>query len=89
MEELDRLFNSFSSVKHAPPGEKLHGPLSNDSPHIGHWAKAGMGQAAGCSSRMVNLGFKYLETQNLDQDPLGNTFGVIRFHRGSYNNPNV
>jgi hypothetical protein len=34
-------------------------------------------------------GFKYLETRNLIQDPLENTFGVIRLHCGSNNNPTV
>jgi hypothetical protein len=43
VEVVDRLFDSFNSVKHADPGKKLCGSLSSDSPHIGHWAKAGMG----------------------------------------------
>jgi hypothetical protein len=33
--------------------------------------------------------FKYFETRNLNQDALGNTFGAIRFHCGSNNNPTV
>jgi hypothetical protein len=33
-------------------------------------------------------GFKYFEIQNLSQDPFENTFGVIRVHCGSNNNPN-
>jgi len=37
---------------------------------------------------LKEAGFKYLETRNLNQDPLENTFGVISLHCGS-NNPNV
>ena len=37
---------------------------------------------------LKEVGFTYLETQNLNQDPLENTFGVISLHCGS-NNPNV
>jgi hypothetical protein len=33
--------------------------------------------------------FKYPETRNVNQDPLENTFGVIRLHCGSNNNPTV
>ena len=33
-----------------------------------------------------NAGFDHLETQSLNQDPLENTFGVIRLHCGSNNN---
>ena len=33
--------------------------------------------------------FNYLETQSLNQDPLENTFGVIRLHCGSNNNKTV
>ena len=36
-----------------------------------------------------SAGFDYLETGSLNQDPLGNTFGVIRLHCGSDNNPTV
>ena len=39
--------------------------------------------------RLKEAGFKCLETRNLNQDPLENTFGVIRLHRGSNNNPTV
>jgi hypothetical protein len=38
---------------------------------------------------MKEAGFKYLETQNLNQDRLENTFGVIHFHCGSKSNPTV
>ena len=38
---------------------------------------------------LKEAGFKYLETRNLNQDPLENTFGVICLHCGSNNNPNV
>jgi hypothetical protein len=34
-------------------------------------------------------GFDCLETRSLNQDPLENTFGVIRLHCGSNNNPTV
>jgi hypothetical protein len=33
--------------------------------------------------------FKYLETRNLNQDALENTFGAIRLHCGYNNNPSV
>jgi hypothetical protein len=32
---------------------------------------------------------KYLETRNLNQDVLENTYGVIHLHCGSNNNPSV
>jgi len=38
---------------------------------------------------LKKAGFKYLETRNLNQDPLENTFGVICLHCGSNNNPTV
>ena len=38
---------------------------------------------------LKEAGFKYPETRNLNQDPLENTFGVIRLHCGSNNNPIV
>jgi hypothetical protein len=38
---------------------------------------------------LKSAGFHYLETQSLNQDPLENTFGVIRLHCGSNNNPTV
>jgi hypothetical protein len=38
---------------------------------------------------LKEAGFKYLETWNLNQDPLENTLGVIRLHCGLNNNPNV
>jgi len=38
---------------------------------------------------LKKAGFKYLETRNLNQDPLENTFGVIRLHCGLNNNPTV
>jgi len=30
-------------VKRAATGKPLRGPLSDNSPHIGHWTKASMG----------------------------------------------
>ena len=36
-----------------------------------------------------SAGFHYLETRSLNQDPLENTFSVIRLHFGSNNNPTV
>ena len=39
--------------------------------------------------RLKQAGFKYVETRNLNQDPLENTFGVIRLHCGWNNNPPV
>jgi hypothetical protein len=38
---------------------------------------------------LKGAGFEYLETQCLNQDLLENTFGVIRLHGGSNNNPTV
>ena len=43
VEDVNKLFDSFSSVKHAAPGKALHSPLCDNSPHIGHWTKASMG----------------------------------------------
>jgi hypothetical protein len=38
---------------------------------------------------LKEAGFKYLETRNLNQDPLENTFGAIRLHCGSNSNPSA
>ena len=38
--EVDQLFDSFNSTRHAPPHKKLLRPLSSDSPHMGYWDKA-------------------------------------------------
>jgi len=38
---------------------------------------------------LKSAGFHYLETRSLNQDPLENTFGVIRLHCGSNNKPTV
>jgi hypothetical protein len=43
VEGIDKLFDSFDSVKRAAPGKVLHSPLSDNSPHIGHLTKANMG----------------------------------------------
>jgi hypothetical protein len=40
-------------------------------------------------STVKKADFKYLETRNLNQDPLENTSGAIRFHCGSNNKPTV
>ncbi|PNF31489.1 hypothetical protein B7P43_G00752 [Cryptotermes secundus] len=38
---------------------------------------------------LKEAGFQHLHTQNLNQDPLANTFGAIRLNCGSNNNPIV
>ena len=43
VEDIDQLFDSFNSVMRAAPSKALHSPLSDNSPHIGHWTKAIMG----------------------------------------------
>ena len=43
VEDIDKVSDSFNSVKCAPPGKKLCSPLSDNSPHVGHWTKASMG----------------------------------------------
>jgi hypothetical protein len=43
VEDIDKLFDSYNSVKSAAPGKTLLSPLSDNSPHIGHWTKASMG----------------------------------------------
>ena len=43
VEDIDKLFDSFNSVKHAAPGKTLCSPVSDNSPHIGHWTKASIG----------------------------------------------
>ena len=108
MKEVDRLFDSFSSNKHAPPYKKLLHQCSSDSPHVGYWDKAGIGVSSSIFLKdgkpafnkpspsqngwlvsigavrhvwrmLKEAGFKYLETRNLNQDPLENTFGVFFF----------
>jgi hypothetical protein len=51
VEEVDQLFDSFNSNKHAPAFKKFLRLLSIDSPHMGYWDKAG----TGVSSWMVNV----------------------------------
>ena len=43
VEDVDKLFDSFNSVKRAAPGRALLSPLSDKRSHIGHWTKASMG----------------------------------------------
>jgi hypothetical protein len=43
VEDIDKLCDSFNSVKCAASGKTLCIPLSDNSPHIGHWTKASMG----------------------------------------------
>lgn len=116
--EVDKLFDSLNGVSGADTGQELRGPLSDKSPHIGHWTKASMRVSSWIflkdgkpafkrppPSQTVWLidivaaqhvwrtlkaaGFAYLETRRLNQDPLENTFGAIRLHCGSNNNPTV
>ena len=102
VEDVAQLFDSFNSVKRAASGKPLRSPLSDNSPHIGHWARASMGiksriflkygkpafnkPAPSQNGWITDIGaiqhlwrmlksahFDYLETQNLNQDPLENT----------------
>jgi len=43
VKDINKLFDSFNSVKRAAPGKTLCSPLSNNSPHIHCWTKASMG----------------------------------------------
>jgi len=43
VEDVDKLFDSFNSVKRAAAGKALRSPLSDSSPHIDQWTKASMG----------------------------------------------
>jgi hypothetical protein len=43
VEDIDKLFDSFNSVKRAAPGKTLRSPLCDNSPQIGRWTKASMG----------------------------------------------
>ena len=43
VDDIDELFDSFNSVKHGASGKPLRSPISDKSPHIGHWTKASMG----------------------------------------------
>ena len=43
--------------------------------------------AVGKVTTWTFLKFKFLDTKNLNQDALENTFGANRLHCGSYNNP--
>ena len=40
VEDVDKQFDSFNSVKRAATGKALRIPLSDNSPHIGHWTNA-------------------------------------------------
>jgi hypothetical protein len=41
--DINKLFDSFNAVQCAAPVKTLRSPLSDNSPHIGHWTKASMG----------------------------------------------
>jgi hypothetical protein len=43
VEEVDKLIDSYNSVKTAAPGKTLLSPLNENSPHIGNSSKASMG----------------------------------------------
>jgi hypothetical protein len=43
VEDMNKLFDSFNSMKRAAPGKTLRSPLSDNSPHIVHWTKTSMG----------------------------------------------
>jgi hypothetical protein len=43
VEDIDKLFDSFNTVKRAAPGKTFCSPVSDNSPHIGHWTKASTG----------------------------------------------
>jgi hypothetical protein len=43
VDDIDKLFHSFISVKRAAPGKALLCPLSDNSPPVCHWTKAAMG----------------------------------------------
>jgi len=43
VEDVDKLYDSFDIVKCAATGKAMRGPLSDNSPHIGHWTKTSMG----------------------------------------------
>ena len=55
VEKVDKLFDSFNSVKRGAAGKPLRSPLSDNSPHIGHWTKASMGINSWIFLRMVNV----------------------------------
>ena len=54
VEDVDKLFDSFNSVKRAAPGKALRSLLSDYSSHIGHWTKASVGIKSWISLK-VNL----------------------------------
>jgi hypothetical protein len=39
VEDVDKLFDSFSGGTRVDQGKTLRFPLSDNSPHIGHWRK--------------------------------------------------
>ena len=43
VEDIDKLFDSFNSVKLAAPGKTLCCPGCDNSPQVGHWTKASIG----------------------------------------------
>ena len=57
---VDKLFDSFNSVKHAAPGKALRSPLSDTSPHIDHWTKASMGIKSSIFLKCGKPAFKQL-----------------------------
>jgi hypothetical protein len=118
VEAVDDLFDSFNGGACVDGEKPLRSPLSDNSPHTGHWTKASMeikswiflkdGKPAfshhppsqnGWLSNITAVqhvwrtvkeaGFTCLHIRNVNQDPLENTFGVIRSCCGCNSNPTV
>ena len=57
--------------------------------HVWRMLKFSIGAVQHVWRMLKDAGLNYLETQNLNQDLLANTFVVILLHRVSFNNPTL
>jgi len=70
------LFDSFIGVARSPDhGSLLHCFLTSTIKHMEYWRSA-----VGKVTTWTFLKFKFLDTRDLNQDALENTFGAIRLH---------
>jgi hypothetical protein len=83
VKEVNDLFDSFIGVARNPDhGRLLHCLLTSIIRHMEYW-RSGVYKV----TTWAFLKFKFLDTRNLNQDALENTFGAIRLHCGSNNDP--
>jgi len=83
VKDVGELLDSFSGVaRYHNHGRLLHCLLTSTVRHMEFWRSA-----VDKGTTWTFLKYKFLDNRNLNQDALENTFGAIRLHCGSNNNP--